>query len=65
MQKNPGMNSRTLREMFDCGNTKTEVHIVNVRVQWSIHTNKTSRVSEYEEINIYGRRESSVKGEEM
>ena len=61
MQKNPGMNSRTLGEMFNCGKTQigkilkqkdSLLSMYESNVSGStVHTNKTSRVSEYEEIN--------------
>ena len=61
MQKNPGMNSRTLGEMFNCGKTQigkilkqkdSLLSMYESNVSGStVHSNKTSCVSEYEEIN--------------
>ena len=55
------MNSQTLGEMFDCGKTqigkmlKQKVSLLSLyesnALGSRVHTNKPSRVSEYEEIN--------------
>ena len=52
------MNSQTLGEMFDCGKTQTGKQKDSLLSMYEsnasgsrFHTNKTSRVSEYEKIN--------------
>ena len=59
VQNNPGINTRTLENMFNCG--KTQIGKILKQKELALyesnasktraHTNRTSRPSEYEEIN--------------
>ena len=61
VQKNPGMNTRTLGELFGCGKTQIGKILKSKESLLSqfeanasgsrVHTNKTSRSSQYDDIN--------------